>query len=79
MRRIATFVFLLTAPFAHAATLFGIVSDRAAPLAAGGHTALKTQPVEKGREIERPLSGLGQMGSGYSPSARCTAIRRPAS
>lgn len=33
---------------------------------AGTHGALKTpQPVEKGRQIERPAAGVSQAGSGY--------------
>jgi hypothetical protein len=37
-----------------------------AALAAGTQSALKVpKPVEKGREIERPISGVTQNGSGY--------------
>ncbi len=37
-----------------------------AALAAGSQHALKVpQPVDKGRQIERPASGIGQAGSGY--------------
>ena len=38
-----------------------------AALAAGTQSALKApQPVEKGREIERPAEGAQQAGSGYA-------------
>ena len=38
-----------------------------AALAAGTQSALKApQPVEKGREIERPAEGTQQAGSGYA-------------
>lgn len=37
-----------------------------AALAAGSQSALKPpQPVDKGREIERPAAGTGQAGAGY--------------
>lgn len=37
-----------------------------AALAAGSQSALKApQPVDKGREIERPAAGTGQAGAGY--------------
>lgn len=37
-----------------------------AALAAGTQSALKVpQPVDKGREIERPATGITQQGSGY--------------
>lgn len=37
-----------------------------AALAAGSQAALKApQPVDKGREIERPAAGAGQAGAGY--------------
>jgi len=37
-----------------------------AALAAGTQSALKApQPVEKGQQIERPVSGITQNGSGY--------------